>query len=120
MVAAIGACRDDVVKILLASDLDVHFTDDRGWTALDMSLRKGDVYQTLLEAGCRHSIFYAIEEEKLEVLVSLVSEGADVSVRNKVSNEPGEAGLEDGRSAAARAWNALQTYRGVLWLLLWA
>jgi len=102
MVEAIASNRGEIVKLLAHSDLCLDFTDTRGWTVLDMSEGKEDIFETLRAAGAQHSIFYAIDERRLDVLKSLVAAGAHGAVKNKEDKIGILLAIERGYSEAAR------------------
>jgi ankyrin repeat protein len=76
---------NEILRILLNAGAKVSAKNECCKTALDVATND-EVKAALRQHGARHSLFYAVEQGMLELVVDLIKEGADINERDKAGN----------------------------------
>jgi hypothetical protein len=84
VLCAVVTGKADLVAAAVAKGCNMHETDQRCKTALDVATN--DEVKAALRQGARHSLFYAAEQGMLELVADLIKEGADVNERDQAGN----------------------------------
>ena len=95
---------NNILRILLNAGANITAKNEWGKTALDVATND-EVQAALRQHGAKHSLFYAAEEGmlRLEQVVDLIKEGADVNEHNKSSWTALHYAARNGHHAVAQA-----------------